>query len=236
MRDIVKMFDNKQFALSNVGEIYYLTNRSGVAFLKMYMPQFIIQLDENRFAVGSGTNCYNRKSFAIYNYDPVRGNLEKEFGCEYYGRDDDNYHTILRNIRNMYRNKKFLLQGNNRVLIYDAENQSILTLRNIPGAIRTGVEDDKITAKTIAKSQNNARLTDEVEFVINKKGIPITGFYSNLQGRFLDLLSPEETAKFMHTQVEKVSYEDELNATYVQKVLYYLNSMSYSNRSGGRRM
>lgn len=148
MRDIVKMFDKKQFTLSNVGDIYSLTNRSGVAFLKMYMPQFIIQLDENRFAVGSGTNNYNRKSFAIYNYDPVRGNLEKEFGCGYYGKDDDNYHTILRNIRNMYRNKKFLLQGNKKVFIYDAVNQARLTSKNIPGAIRTDVKDDKITVST----------------------------------------------------------------------------------------
>ena len=234
MSDIVKMFNTKQYSLSNIKDVYYLTNNQGATVLKMYLPQFIIQLEDNKFAVGTGTNYYNRKSFSIFNYDSLTGKVEREFGCEYYGRDNDDYYTILRNIRKIYRNNKFLLQGNNRVFIYDTKTKEKLILKNMPNSIRVDSDPEGIKVQTTARSQYDDNITDQIEFYINNEGLPIDGFYSTLQDKFHHLITPEETAEIMHRDIDKVTYEDVLNTTYCKDVLYYLNNMSTTRKTGKR--
>jgi len=227
MREAYVDINDKKFRIANIKDMYYLINNRGMTVLSIYYLQFIIQLGENRFAVGAGTNYYNKKSFAIFNYDPTTCKIEKEFGCEYYGKDSDSYQDILRNVHNIYRNKVFLLQGNKRLYIYDTKSKKKIILKNIPFKITTETYEDKIVVRTKAKSQYDEKVTDEVEFTIYSDEVPIRGFYSSLQDTYHELISREETAAKLHKKIEEVTYEDVVNTTFTQNILYYLNNTSY---------
>ena len=121
-KNVFSIMDNDEYHLSkdayDSGNYYTLIHRSGGKVLSVYMLQFIIQIDGTRFAIGSGTNYKNKKRFSIINYDKLTGNAEKEFECVYYGKDNDDYKTILERVKNIFHKDTFILQGEKEINIF----------------------------------------------------------------------------------------------------------------------
>ena len=125
VKNVVIILKNKKdlgrkYTLLQYGESYYLRNKFGRNIIAAYMLSFIIQIDENRFAYGSGTNNKNSKMFCVVDYDPITGKVEKEFYCNYYGKDGAGYKSIIRGLEKIYHDNIFLLQGFGQLFIYDS--------------------------------------------------------------------------------------------------------------------